>query len=298
MLSGAAGLASVGLSGTVTNTVTGEPISGATVAFGAQTTSTAQDGLFRYELDPGSLTSASLLRLTGAGIVERALLLSLPGSRNVAIDAIGLQSDFDLAYYRRLVRDDFSSPGTLRSLRRWTQAPRVYVRTVDESGAPVDAKTIETAMAALQDDASAWTGGRFGLASIERGVSTREGVSGWLTVKWSGPPVDTSFCGRAQIATSGGWIELNHLLASCACGDSRIAAKTVRHELGHAMGFYHSGDERDVMWHVSSCDNRRPSARERLHAAVAYSRPIGNMDPDIDPIATPMRLSDPVVVVD
>jgi hypothetical protein len=32
----------------------------------------------------------------------------------------------------------------------------------------------------------------------------------------------------------------------------------------------------------TTCD-AVPSARERYHAAIAYSRPLGNADPDIDP---------------
>jgi hypothetical protein len=40
-----------------------------------------------------------------------------------------------------------------------------------------------------------------------------------------------------------------------------------------------------------------PSSRERLHAAIAYSRPVGNVDPDTDPLTVvSLQSLQPVVV--
>jgi hypothetical protein len=50
------------------------------------------------------------------------------------------------------------------------------------------------------------------------------------------------------------------------------------------MGFWHTDSPADLMWHISgTCDNAMPSARELAHAAIAYRRPVGNTDPDVDP---------------
>jgi hypothetical protein len=131
------------------------------------------------------------------------------------------------------------------------------------------------------------------------GAETREGVSGWITVKWANPVVPEAICARAQVAVNGGWIEFNHLRgAGCGCRGSRIGTKTARHELGHAMGFYHTSDPADVMRAGAVCDDRRPSPRERLHAAIAYGLSIGNADPDAEPGTFLHGHVSPVVIVD
>jgi hypothetical protein len=284
------------LTGRVVAAVTGEALGGLSVLLADKTTTTDADGRFRYELPPGTVATPRLT-VSGSGIVSHSLSLSIQGSRDVSLDAIPLSGGFDLDYYRQLVRDAYDSPGLLRPLRRWTRAPHVYLKTVDEAGNPIEADTLEPVAAALVDDAAAWTGGRFGIAGVERGTETREGVSGWITVKW---PVefDPDVCGRAQIAADGGWIELDYLNRDCACKSSRIAPGIVRHELGHAMGFYHTSQRDDALYPFAQCD-RHPSARERLHAAIAYGRPWGNTDPDDDPFSLFQRYqpSAPIVIV-
>jgi hypothetical protein len=292
---------SLEITGRVVSTIFGQPLAGVTVTLAGLNATTDSTGAFRYELPLGS-PSTSTVSISGAGIVTRTSQLLTTAAREVTLDAIRIgDGGFDLDYYRRLVRDDLDHRGALKSLRRWTRAPMVYLKTVDELGVPIDSPTLEAVAAALVDDPSAWTGGRFGISSVTRGTESRIGQPGWLTVRWIAP-VEKDVCGRAQIGQEGGWIEFNHRSQNCACGSSRIGPGFVWHELGHAFGFYHTGSSGDSLVPALNQDavcRQRPSARERFHASVAYSRPFGNQDQDNDPTSfTQSHPREPIVIVD
>jgi hypothetical protein len=66
-----------------------------------------------------------------------------------------------------------------------------------------------------------------------------------------------------------------------------IAWSTVVHEVGHVMGYEHPQIGGETMMAAGAplyqCHMDDISAIEQFHAAVTYSRPPGNRDPDIDP---------------
>ena len=172
----------------------------------------------------------------------------------------------DTAFYRQIGCNAFDTP--IQPVRHWTLAPKVYLRTVDDAGSSIDVLTLDTVQNAMIEVASALTGGRFGLEGVLRGEDSREGQSGWLTVRW--PATAQAFCGRSDVGVDGGLIELSYLTAGCGCNGSAMRPSAARHELGHALGYWHTDNPDDLMSNLGAtkpCD-RLPSAREL--AAMAY----------------------------
>lgn len=177
-----------------------------------------------------------------------------------------LDPQFSLTFYRMFVNNALEAPTQLQPLRRQTQPPRIYLRTLHDNGRAIDEFTLNQTADALINTTGQITG-VFGLAGLERGTGTRLGQPGWITVSWKDDP-ERRYCGRAAIA--GDWVELYPNTPRCRCsGGPLVSLSTVKHELGHALGFYHSNGLDDLMYpNIREC-NQSPSSREIFHARVA-----------------------------
>lgn len=285
------------MTGRVVGTVTGEAIAGATVTVAGTSVVTDADGAFSVSRSSAGVEDIVVMR---DGLITRSARIALFG-RDVTIDVIQDRLPFEFDFFRRLARNAYQTEGGLEPLRPLSRAPRVHLRTVDQAGREVDAATLSLVEAALRDAAPIWSNGRLPIQVVERGPGTRQGQEGWVTVLWTAEAED-GVCGRATLGTSTGYIELNYRSSACTCGrPARIAPRTVRHELGHVYGYWHTGDLDDLMaglpWSRRLCD-QRPSAREIDHAKYMYMRTAGNLDPDTDPAGHTLRAARPVVIDD
>jgi hypothetical protein len=192
---------------------------------------------------------------------------SAVASGDSAIVADGFEPDF----YRAFLQNGYEQPDRLEPIRI-LKALRIYLQTHDDAGRGIDAGTLDSTERVLVDGARVWSGETFGVAEISRGRGTKEKSAGWLTVKWVSAPSGDR-CGRSTIGLDGGFIELNSS-GACRCGTaSLIYPRLIRHELGHAMGYYHTDRASDVMYGSAvtsdACD-LQPSDRERRHAKIAH----------------------------
>ena len=181
---------------------------------------------------------------------------------------------FEPAFYRAFLQNALETPQRLEPVRVLRGPLRLYVQTHDNAGRVVDTVTLDATERTAIEAARIWSGDTFGVIGITRGAGTRETVPGWITVKWSGDPPAGS-CGRSTVGIDGGFIELN-VSGACSCGmTASVYPRLIRHELGHAIGYYHTDHPDDVMYGRSitaaQC-NALPSERERLHARLAHAQ--------------------------
>ena len=127
------------------------------------------------------------------------------------------------------------------------------MRTVDEAGQPIDALTLSTTADAIASTGSAWKGGAFGIASVQQGTDSKVGQAGWITVPWPNPVV-AGVWGESDVGRDGGSILRNYLDPLCNCNGSKMRPRFTRHELGHAFGFFHTGEASDLMSGLSCPD--------------------------------------------
>jgi hypothetical protein len=267
---------------------TAQAVGGATLTPGWSLAPVTADGQGNYTLgDVASPpTTPYQVSISATGMISHDVWLTWARGTRTGLDfrLIRNSAPFSMEFYQQLVRDGFDkSDGYPWRTLRWTTAPSFYVKTVDQNGRPVEPEVLAVTLDALRRSVPLWTANTYSAAAIETGTDVREAPAGWINVNFRREPNTRTPCGRSSVGRVPGEITLWEDV--CSCGSVKVPGSVTVHEVGHAMGFFHVSDRNSVMFPFDSGDCRAGvlSQAEAFHAAIAYSRPRGNTDPDRDP---------------
>ena len=286
------------LSGTLVENRSGRPIAGASLAFignGATTVTTDADGRFSLPaVSSGQLT----VGITASGFVNRGTRFTISGSRaDVVLDMISTAPPFSLDFYRQLVRDGFESP-VLRPTRPWRQAPKFFLNTVtQDSGVQVPAIVIDAIRRVFANSVPELSAGKFEMAAFTVGTDPPPDIAEWVSVTfWQA--LQDGIGGQATVGPSnGGLIRIRYDPARDAQGLNNsnqcesATVSTAVHEIVHTMGFWHTAETFTDFQTGRGCPGSGRPEHVRHAAAIMYSRPAGNLDPDRDPFDFSMPLA-------
>ena len=275
------------IAGSVIDTVGRQGIGGATVkpAWNLTAVSTNGDGGYLLGSNSSPPNGSSKLTVSADGFVTREQWVAVQSDQHadVTLDLIRNSAPFSMDFYRQLARGSFDQEGAPYALLRWSQAPKFYLKTTDQLNRSIAPDVIATIRDAVTRAVPLWTGGLYA-ANLEAGADVRLSTPGWINILITTDPGEHVTCGQSYIGRDPG--EINLIINPvCSCGAIKIPGLVVVHEVGHALGFFHVGDSKSVMYPRApgNCPLGDLSADERYHAAIAYQRPRGNTEPDNDP---------------
>ena len=150
------------VAGTLVDTVTRQPIAGATItpSWELAAVQTGADGRFELGAVANPPTTPYKVTVSGTDLISRELWITWQrGARTeVTIDAIRNRPPFSLEYYRQLVRGTYDNEGPY-AIFRWMESPKFYLKTVDQNGRAVEPEVLAVVREALPRAVTEFTRG-------------------------------------------------------------------------------------------------------------------------------------------
>ena len=283
-LFGPSGLSRNGtISGTVVRYGDQTPIAGVALLLAGVSATTDAQGRFTMTGVPDSGSGA--ITAQPAGYIFRASPFALSTLRSgVVLDLVQDAAPFSLPFYRALVRNGYES-AQLQPTKPWTVAPSFYVKTTVEGSTDIVSDEIVDRLRTLfANSIPELTGGRLQLGAFESGTTPRGAEAGWVNITFYS---QLDVFGRSTVGGNTGNMLLRYFLSSNAttnpnnCYSPEIYIAD--HEITHVMGYWHTPDVLVETFSGTGCPGSGRPAHTRYHAALMYSRPAGNTDPDVDP---------------
>lgn len=296
------------LAGKVIGSLSKQPLAGITVSARGETTITNSDGTFRLN---GVGAGAFAVVVTSNITYPRtaAVNTNTSSGRWVELDAFEM-SNFDLRFYRELVRGNHPAEDDLFPIRRWITQPTVYIDS--NSGSTRDGvigqARINAARNVLSTVIPVFTGGVLSANQIQirefpdnlclpSGVYCSFGniPDNSIVVSFDdsimnvfptgvGLTITTPDLGQYYTRT------LNKAVVLVVDHDAAYSwisfEETLAHEVGHALGFRHVTDNRvaSVMYKNAVFGGLFSSA-DQQYMPIMYHRPPGNSDIDNDTLS-------------
>jgi hypothetical protein len=274
------------LSGTLVKYGTSTPVAGATLIAGGRIASTDAQGRFSLTSLPASGVAA--VTIGPAGFLFRSVPFTLAATRaGLTIDLIEDAPPFSLPFYRALVRNGYEST-VLAVTSAWTMSPNFYVnmQVVGTSGQRMTDAIVDEMQRVVTASIPELSGGRIHVGAFERGDIVREQLPGWVNITFFD---QLDVFGRSSVGGNSGSMQIRSFLLSGSNSNTNPnncfspEVQVIDHEITHTMGFWHTPDALVDTLSGPGCPGSNRPDYVKYHAALMYSRPPGNRDPDIDP---------------